>query len=180
MMSDCNKAVLLIIDVQQKLFPVMSHSDDLKIALTKLTKGIKTLEIPILLTEQYPEGLGPTIPELRDLIPDVNAILKRSFSCCQSDDFISALQRLKRKQVIVCGIEAHICVWQTCMDLIMNGYDVFLVADAISSRNTFDKELTLRVLEKEGVHLRSVEMLLFELLQTSLHEKFKTISRIIK
>ena len=117
MMSDCNKAVLLIIDVQQKLFPVMSHSDDLKIALTKLTKGIKTLEIPILLTEQYPEGLGPTIPEIAELLPGAESptVLPLEEAdgkvavhvVCRENVFWSTLEDLKKarnilNEIIIC------------------------------------------------------------------------------
>ena len=173
-------SVLVVIDIQEKLFPAMSESELLLDTTLKLVKGIDTLGIPILLTEQYPKGLGRTVNEIRELIPNVNVIEKRSFSCCANDDFMNVLKMVDRKQVLVCGIEAHVCVFQTCLDLIDAGYDVYLVADAVSSRKTDDRELALRVLEKENVMLRSVEMALFELLQTSRHEKFKTISRIIK
>ncbi|MBU1065903.1 isochorismatase family protein, partial [bacterium] len=136
--------------------------------------------IPIIITEQYPKGLGATVSEIHELIPDIEAVEKRSFSCCFNENFMSVLENLNRKQVLVSGIETHVCVYQTCVDLLESGYDVFLIADAVSSRKQDDKDLAIRVLEKEGVELRRVEMALFELIKTSQHEKFKDISTIIK
>lgn len=180
MKLDCGQSVLLIIDVQQRLFAVMDGQDELLAAVVKLIKGARALEIPVILTEQYPEGLGPTNPAISELIPDIKAFEKRSFSCCLDENFMKALEKTKRKQVLVSGMEAHICVYQTCIDLLKAGYEVYLVADAVSSRKESDKELAIRVLEREGVQLRSVEMALFELIKTSRHEKFRAISKIIK
>lgn len=180
MKLDCHQSVLLIIDVQQKLLPVIEGYHELIISMTKLLKGIQTLEIPIIITEQYPRGLGATISEIRKLIPDVEPVEKQSFSCCFNENFMSVLDKLNRKQILVSGIETHVCVYQTCIDLLEKGYAVFLMVDAVSSRKQDDKDLAIRVLEKEGVQLRSVEMALFELLNTSLHAQFKKISTIIK
>lgn len=174
------QALLLIIDVQTKLVSVMSGVKQLIGRLIPLIKGIQLLNIPMIYTEQYPKGLGPTIPEILDLLPNGERFEKQSFSCCLSSDFNKALQRHQRHQILVAGIEAHVCVFQTCQDLLRAGYDVYLIADAIASRRESDQQLAIRVLETSGIHLRSTEMALFELLRTSRHEKFKEISTIIK
>ena len=175
-----DQTVLLIIDVQQKLLPVMNGSGELIASVIRLVKGVRSLEIPIIVTEQYPKGLGLTVSEIRELVPDIEPVEKRSFSCCLNENFKSVLASLNRKQVLISGIETHVCVYQTCVDLLESGYDVYLIVDAVSSRKQSDKDLALRVLEKEGVQLRSVEMALFELLKTSGHSKFREISKIIK
>ncbi|MBU1063873.1 hydrolase [bacterium] len=180
MKLNSDKSVLLIIDVQEKLLPVMSEVSRLMTSMTKLVRGIQLLEIPIILTEQYSRGLGATVSEIRELIPDIRPVEKRSFSCCFNENFMSVLDKLNRKQILVSGIETHVCVYQTCIDLLEKGYAVFLMVDAVSSRKQDDKDLAIRVLEKEGVQLRSVEMALFELIQTSQHVKFKELSTIIK
>jgi len=171
---------LLVIDVQSRLLPVMREPQILLENLIKAVKGFQLLEIPILLTEQYPKGLGPTVPQLNTLLSSLKPIEKNSFSCCNEEKFLTNLSNLKRRQVVVCGIEAHICVCQTCLDLKNRGYEVFLLTDAIASRKSSDRELTLRVLEKEGINLTGVEMALFTLLKTIRHPKFKEIASIIK
>ena len=171
---------LLVIDVQSRLLPVMHEPQTLLENLIKAIKGFQLLEIPILLTEQYPQGLGPTVPELRSLLSSQNPIEKNSFSCCNEEKFLTELRSLNRSQVVVCGIEAHICVCQTCLDLQNRGYEVFLLTDAIASRKNSDRELTLRVLEKEGINLTGVEMALFSLLETCRHPRFKEIAAVIK
>jgi len=169
-----------MIDVQSRLIPAMNGKDQLLTNMVKAVKGFQILGLPLIVTEQYRKGLGPTLPELSEIITTFNPIEKRTFSCCGDDSFLKELKRIKRKQIIVCGIEAHVCVYQTCRDLLDLGHEVFLLTDAVSSRNVDDKRLTIRILESMGVQLRSVEMALFELLDTSLHAKFKKISTIIK
>lgn len=175
-----DQTLLLIIDVQEKLVPVMSGAPDLIGRLVTLIKGIHLLNIPVIYTEQYPKGLGATVPEIRDLFKKEERCEKQSFSCCLNADFNEALRRHKRHQILVSGIETHVCVFQTCLDLLAAGYAVYLVVDAVASRKECDSSLAIRVLENSGVNLRSVEMVLFELLQTSRHEKFKEVSRLIK
>ena len=171
---------MVIVDVQSRLFPAMNGKDQLLTNLVKAVKGFQLLGLPLIVTEQYRKGLGPTLPELSEIITIFNPVEKRTFSCCEDDSFLDELKRIKRKQVIICGIEAHVCVYQTCRDLLDLGYVVFLLTDAVSSRNVDDKRLTVRILESMGVQLRSVEMALFELIHTSLHPKFKELTSIIK
>ena len=175
-----NQSVLVMIDVQSRLFPAMNGKDQLLTNLVKAVKGFQLLGLPLIVTEQYRKGLGPTLPELSEIMPTFNPIEKRAFSCCGDDSFLDELKRIKRKQVIVCGIEAHVCVYQTCRDFLDLGHEVFLLTDAVSSRNSDDKQLAIRVLESMSVQLRSVEMALFELIHTSLHPKFKELTSIIK
>ncbi|HCK99599.1 MAG TPA: hydrolase, partial [Candidatus Marinimicrobia bacterium] len=165
--------VLILIDVQTRLFPVMSGKAELLENLLKIVRGFNVLQIPVIVTQQYTKALGPTLPELAGNIHNFQPIEKRAFSCCGEGPFLDELKRIKRKQVIVGGIEAHVCVYQTCCDLLGLGYEVFLLTDAVSSRNINDKRLTIRVLGSIGVQIRSVEMALFELLKTSTHPKFK-------
>jgi len=175
-----DQSVLIMIDVQSRLIPAMNGKDQLLTNLVKAVKGFQLLGLPLIVTEQYRKGLGPTLPELSEIIKPFNPIEKRTFSCCGDDSFLDELKRIKRKQVIACGIEAHVCVYQTCRDLLDLGHDVFLLTDAVSSRNINDKQLAIRVLESMDVQLRSVEMVLFELIHTSLHPKFKELTSIIK
>jgi nicotinamidase-related amidase len=138
------------------------------------------LEIPILLTEQYPKGLGPTLPEIKELLPDVKPIEKVSFNCCDEEVFCQALEALKRKQVLIAGIEAHICVYQTAMALFRAGYEVQVVGDSVASREPENKLVCLLKMGAAGVSPTTVEMALFELLKVAKGDKFKQISNIVK
>jgi nicotinamidase-related amidase len=171
---------LLLIDFQERLFPAMHDKDKLLRNVVKLVQGAKVLEIPILLTEQYPKGLGPTIPEIKSLIPDIKPVEKVCFNCCDEDQFCSALDGLKRKQVLIAGIEAHICVYQTALALVGAGYDVQVVGDCVASREPENKVTALSRMVGEGVSLTTMEMALFELLKEAKGDKFKQISNIVK
>jgi nicotinamidase-related amidase len=171
---------LLLIDFQEKLFPAMHDKDKLLRNVVKLVQGAKVLEIPIMITEQYPKGLGPTIPEIKALIPDIKPVEKVCFNCCDEDLFCSALDGLKRKQVLIAGIEAHICVYQTALALVGAGYDVQVVGDCVASREPENKVTALSRMVGEGVSLTTMEMALFELLKEAKGDKFKQISNIVK
>jgi nicotinamidase-related amidase len=174
------ETLLIVIDVQERLLPVMAEQAELLENLLKLIQGIQVLRIPILVTEQYPKGLGPTIRELRELITPFTAIEKRSFSCCGIDSFQQALERSGRRQLLVCGIEAHVCVYQTSLDLLVEEYSVHVLTDGVSSRRLSNKTLALEKLAHLGAQLTSVEMALFELLQNAEGDAFKRISAIVK
>ncbi len=171
---------LLIVDVQGNLAQQMHDKEALFTSMRKLIKGIQVLGIPTLWVEQNPQGLGPTIPEIADILSDSQPISKMSFSCCGSDGFIRALKALDRKQVLITGIEAHICVYQTAMDLVNLGYDVQVVADAVSSRTVENKKIALKKMRDAGVGLTSVEITMFELLKVAEGELFKEILKIVK
>ena len=175
-----DNTVLLLIDYQERLFPVMHDKEKLLNNVVKLVKGALALEIPIIVTEQYPKGLGPTIPEIKGLIPDFKAVEKVCFSCCEEPAFLERLGGLKRKQVLVAGIEAHICVYQTAVALAKAGYQVEVVSDGVASREPDNRAVALSRLGMMGILHTSVEMALFELLKIAKGDKFKAISAIVK
>ncbi|MCK4448107.1 MAG: hydrolase, partial [Candidatus Marinimicrobia bacterium] len=129
-----NQTVLVVIDVQSKLLPVIYDYPALVENIKKVIQGAQILGIPVVLTEQYPEGLGLTVDEIRETLSEYNPIEKMSFSCCGEENFIEKIKQLNRNKILVCGIEAHVCIYQTCMDLLSEGYEVHLLVDAISSR----------------------------------------------
>jgi len=172
--------VLLVVDVQEKLVRVMSDRQVLIENLEKIIKGAQVLGIPILLTEQNLEGLGMTIPEVAHLLPDIQRIRKFSFSCCGSDRFIQTLKRVNRKQVLISGIETHVCVYQTAADLLNLGYEVQVVTDAVSSRTAENRHIGLERIKDAGAALTSTETALFELLRVAEGAKFKELLKIVK
>lgn len=179
-MFTAEDTALLIIDIQEKLFQVIHEKENLSANTVKLVKGIKSLDIPIILTEQNPAGLGSTLPEISSLLPDIEPITKFDFSCCKEEAFLHKLDDLKRNQIVLCGIETHICVYQTALDLADMGYEVQVVTDCVSSRIPANREVALTRMELEDIMPTSTEMILFEILGTAKHEKFKEISAIIK
>jgi nicotinamidase-related amidase len=172
--------VLVLIDFQERLFPVMQDKEKLLTNTVKLTKGAVALEIPVIVTEQYPKGLGPTLPEIKSLLPNFKAVEKTCFSCCDEPAFMETLGALKRRQIIVAGIEAHICMYQTCAALAKAGYQVEAAADCVSSREIENKNTALTKLGLMGIPPTSAEMALFELLKAAKGDKFKAISAIVK
>ena len=172
--------VLIVVDVQEKLAHVMSEKRVLLENLEKIIKGAQILGIPILLTEQSPEELGPTIPEIARLLPNIQPVRKLSFSCCGSNRFMQALKALSRKQVLITGIEMHVCVYQTAVDLLNLEYEVQVVADAVSSRTVENRQIGLAKIRDAGAALTSMETALFELLKVAEGAKFKEILKIVK
>jgi len=179
-MLTLENAALLVIDVQGKLAQLMHGRETLFENLQRMIKGAQILGIPIIWTEQNPKGLGPTIPEVAHFLSDCQPIGKLSFSCCGDEDFMQKLRSLNRKQILITGIEAHICVYQTAMDLINLGYEVEVVADAVSSRTVENKEIGLEKVRGGGGKLTSTETAIFELLKVAEGEKFKEILQIMK
>jgi nicotinamidase-related amidase len=173
--------VLIIIDIQGKLAHLMFQKETLFANAEKIIQGAQVLEIPIIWTEQVPEKLGPTIPELAGLLAEsVRPISKACFSCCDQPSFMAELAALDRRQVLLAGIETHICVYQTALDLLQAGYEVQVVADAVSSRTAENRQLGLQRMQAAGAILTSTEMALFELLRVAAGPKFKAINQIVK
>ena len=179
-MLTTDNSVLLVIDVQEKVFRAINQKERLLDNLQRLIKGIKVLEIPILLTEQYPQGLGTTIPEIAQLLLDSKPIPKICFSCCGDAGFLQELKKLNRKQVLIAGIESHVCVYQTDADLFAADYEVYTVSDAIFSRTDQNRDIGLKMMTQLGAKLTSTEAALFELLKVAKSDKFKAISQIVK
>jgi nicotinamidase-related amidase len=173
-------SVLLVIDVQEKLFRVMYRKEQLADNLQRLIKGILVMEIPILVTEQYPRGLGATIPEVAQLLPDTKPLPKVSFSCCGDEAFLQAFKKLNRKKVLIAGIESHVCVYQTAADLLASGYEVYIVNDAVAARTEQNRDTGIKMLLQSGAKLTATEAALFELLKVAKGEKFKAINQIVK
>jgi nicotinamidase-related amidase len=172
--------VLVMVDIQSKLWNIMYEKEALLENARKLISGAQILRIPIILTEQNPNGLGPTLPELTQLMPEVKPIPKFSFSCCQNEGFHRAVNDLNRRQVLICGIESHICVYQTTLELLKSGYEVQVVADVVSSRVVRNREIALARMQSEGAKLTVVEMVLYELLRTAESPKFKEMLKVVK
>ncbi|MCA9523681.1 MAG: isochorismatase family protein, partial [Myxococcales bacterium] len=146
----------------------------------KAILGARALQLPLLCTEQVPDKLGPTVPELAEHLGDVQPIAKRAFSCAGDAGFNAALEATGRRQVLLCGIETHICVYQTARDLIGRSYQVHLLADAVSSRNATNRAVALETMRSLGARLTTVEMALFEMLGVAEGEVFRQVSRIVK
>ncbi len=179
-MLDKNNVVLVIIDVQGKLFQIMHKKNDLFENLEKMIRGAKVLDIPIIWNEQLPEKLGETAPEIKSLLTDFEPVIKECFSCWGDQNFVMKLKNLNRKQVLVVGIETHVCVYQTTADLLKQGYEVHVVTDAVSSRTKSDKKRGLEKMKDLGAQLTSVEMALFEMLEIASGPQFKQIIKIVK
>lgn len=179
-MFTADNAALVIIDMQEKLFRVMYEKEALSSNIQKLIKGSQIMDIPIILTEQNPDGLGLTIPEISKILSGPHPIPKFSFSCYADDGFWRELEALHHKQILITGIETHICVYQTAIDLLSSGYEVQIVTDCVSSRTLENRDLALSRMNLEGAILTSTEMVLFELLKTAKDDKFKAISAIVK
>ena len=179
-MLSIENTVLLVIDVQEKLSRVMYQREKFIDNLQKLIRGIQVLDVPIIVTEQYPQGLGPTIPEIAPLLNNIQPLPKLSFSCNGDENFARRFEALNRKQVLVSGIESHVCVYQTVADLINLGYEVHVVTDAVSSRTLENREIGFNMMNRLGAILTSTETVLFDLLKVAKGEKFKAISQIVK
>ncbi len=179
-MLTTDKAILVVIDMQGKLAQSMYGKEQLFENVQKIIKGAQVLGLPLLLTEQNPKGLGPTIPEIADLVPGVRRIPKLSFSCCGDESFSKELSGLQRRQVLLSGIEAHVCLYQTTVDLVGSGYEVHVLADAVSSRTADNKAIGLQKMRDAGASITSVETALFELLRAAEGPAFKQIISIVK
>ena len=179
-MLDIANACLIVVDVQGKLAELMHEKEDLFKNIEILIKTAKILEIPILCCRQVPKALGPTVPRIAELLADCQPIDKATFSCCGEENFKTALTALNRRQIILTGIETHVCIYQTATDLLAEGYSVHLPADAVSSRTLANKQIPLQRLTAQRANITSTEMTLFELLKTAENPSFKQIEKLIK
>ena len=173
------KTALLIIDVQSRIIDVMQNKESLVQNIVKLIKGMNILDVPVFYTEQYPKGLGETIPEIKHELAS-EAIQKMSFSCSGAGDLFKELIDKNISQVVVCGIESHVCVQQTVLDLLENGFQVNVAADAVSSRKEFDYQTALDRMRANKAEITTTESILFELLNICGTSQFKEIISIIK
>ena len=179
-MVDIKNCCLAVVDVQGKLAQLMYEKDGLFKNIGILIRAAKILDIPILWCQQVPDALGPTVPEIAELLEGIEPINKSAFSCCGDEQFNSRLEQLGRRHVILCGIETHVCIYQTAADLLGKGFAVEVAAHAVSSRTAANRQVGLERMAVDGANLTSVEMLLFELLKDARHPKFRQIAKLVK
>jgi len=179
-MIDLKNCCLVVVDVQGKLAQLMYDNQTLFKNIEILIKAARALSIPVIWCQQVPEALGPTIPQIAELLSGDQPINKSSFSCCGDEQFIDRLNTLNRSNIILCGIETHVCIYQTALDLLAKGKHVTVVADAVSSRTQENKQLALNRMKLKGVDISSVEMTLFELIRTAKHPQFRDIAKLVK
>jgi len=180
MRIDREKTIALIVDVQEKLTPHIRDNEALLERIQVLIKGLQHLGIPMVLNEQYKKGLGLTVGAVKSLIPDVKSYEKTTFSCCQNTPTLTHILESGRRTAIVMGMETHICVMQTCIDLVASGIHPVLVVDCVGSRFQLDHDIAIKRLTQEGVTLATTESVLFELCKNSKDEAFKEISALVK
>lgn len=179
-MLKLDDTAVVIIDIQGKLAKIVHQSKELLDNVEKLIKGAQILDVPILWLEQYPKGLGPTSEQLKQHLTDQTPIEKITFSACKNEEFQEALNKVDKKSYLVAGIETHICVYQTVCELLSLGKEVEVVVDGVSSRTLQNKEIGIEKMKSLGAKVTSVEMALYELMETAKHPKFKEISNLIK
>jgi len=179
-MLEIQKCCLVVVDVQGRLAQLMHERENLFKNIQILINAAKILDIPIIWCQQCPKALGDTVPQIAELLSGNETINKASFSCCGQDQFNIKLNSLNRSQVILCGLETHICIYQTAVDLSKKGFDVNVIADAVSSRTMENKQIALARIAAEGTSVSCTEMALFELLKTADHPSFKQIAKLIK
>jgi nicotinamidase-related amidase len=177
---DISNSVLVVIDIQERLLPSIADNERLLASLDKLISGCTLLGLPIIWTEQLPHKLGPTVTELAELMPGIVPITKSAFGCADSEEFVRVLNETGCSHVLLCGIEAHICVYQTSAQLLKAGYEVSVITDAIGSRNDSNLNLAIRCMENNGASLSGVEMALFELQKIAEGESFRQLLKIVK
>lgn len=170
----------LIIDVQERLLPAMDQGPQVLDRIHLLIDGLKLLGLPFLISEQYPRGLGPTLPSVSQRLPRAPILPKVSFSACDDPGLAEALLSSGRKNIVLCGVEAHVCVQQTAIDLAALEFRPVVVADGVTSRRPRDADLALGRMRSEGVVVTGVESLLFELTRTAGTDTFKLISKLVK
>jgi nicotinamidase-related amidase len=175
-----DKTALLVIDIQERLFPFISENEKLVRNVPILIEGIKVLDIPVFVTEQYVRGLGETIPSIAKAIEGIPRVEKMAFSCCDEPTFMEKLALSGKDHVIITGIESHVCVLQTTLDLLANGFRPVIVEDCVSSRKLNDKAIAIERMRKEGAIITTYESLLFELLRYSGTDQFRAISKLVK
>jgi nicotinamidase-related amidase len=176
-----NEAILVVVDVQEKFMPVLFEPQRLVSACQLLIGGAKILGLPILVTEQLPEKLGPTVNELREVLgSDYRPIIKAEFSAFANESFRRTFAATERTQLILCGIEAHVCIRQTTLDALALGYEVFLVEDAVSSRYEFLYRSGVQSCVEAGAKRANAEAVLFELMATAEHPQFREVQNLVK
>ncbi|MDT8438987.1 MAG: hydrolase [Wenzhouxiangellaceae bacterium] len=173
-------SVLVVVDVQGKLARLMHESDAMIRQQQIFINACRLLDVPVIWAEQLPDKLGATVDELQPALEGLAPCAKSSFGCWGDAGLRARIEATARRQVLLIGIEAHVCVWQTAAALTEAGFDVHLIADAVSSRSAFNRDIAFRRMERAGVHLSNVEMALFELMGDASHPKFRDVTKLLK
>ena len=179
-MLKADQAALVIVDIQGKLATLMYEKDRLFANVVRMVRASRVLDIPILWNEQLPDKLGGTVPEIAEALSDHEPLVKETFSCWDNPVFVEKLKATGRKQVLLTGIETHICVYQTAVHLLEQGFEVFLMIDAVSSRLEHNYHLGVQRIHELGAILTSVEMSLFEMFKVAKGDQFREIVKIVK
>ena len=179
-MLTIEKALLVIVDIQGKLASVVDESEKHNAAAMKMIAGGLALDLPILLTAQAPQKIGHTTQQVRELLPSQHEFARMGFSVLSSSELKQELKDSGRTQIILCGFESHICIYQSAIELMELGYEVFVLVDAVSSRDPQNKAYILQELRAEGAHLVNVETVLYALMRDANHPAFKTVARIVR
>lgn len=178
---DPKRTALAVIDVQESFRPHIPDFSELAARVALVTRAAQLLGLPVVVTEQYPKGLGHTAGEIRAVLPEnFEAVEKTAFSSCGAHEFVARLEQARARQVLLCGIEAHVCVNQTAHDLLARGYQVHLLTDCISSRSPQNRQVGIEKMRQSGALPASTELALFELMRDARHEQFKAIQKLIK
>ena len=173
-------SMLIVVDVQGRLATLMWNKDAFLENVVRMIRGAKVLEIPILWNEQLPDKLGSTVAQVREALTGLEPLVKNTFSCCGNPAFMKALRESHRTQVLLVGMESHVCVYQTAMDLLQSRYEVHVVADAVSSRTAENRHIGIAKINDAGGKITSVETALFEMLRVAEGENFKRVIQIVK
>ena len=176
MIIDRDRSMLLVLDLQEKMVPAIHEYEEVVANATWLVRAAQKFGVPVGATEQYAKGLGPTIPKVRALLPEAAIAAKKRFSCAAAQ-CIAALPGSDRAQFILTGVETHVCVLQSALELVEEGKEVYVVADAVGSRRVFDRDMALSRMGREGVHIVTREMVVFEWLVEADTPLFRTISK---
>jgi len=178
---DGEKTVLVVVDLQETFRSPINDFAQIVSRVSMVVRGFQTLDLPIIITEQYPKGLGRTAEEILFLMPtEFEFIEKSAFSSCGASSFMEKLRATGASQVVLCGLETHICINQTAHDLLNENFEVHLLTDCVGSRFSQDKEAALRKMQMSGVVPSTVETALFELLRGAKHEQFRAIQNLVK
>ncbi|MGB1931334.1 MAG: hydrolase [Mariniblastus sp.] len=183
LLMNVDDTAVLVIDAQEKLMPLISNHDEIQTNIIKLLRGAKALGVTMAATEQYPQGLGATVAPIRKELESSEFLPiseKTMFSCRQCEGLLTKLSKSGIQNILLCGIETHICIAQSAIDLMSLGFRTFICADAVGSRNTFDHQLGINRMADSGAVITTTEAAIFEMCMDSKNEAFKTISKLVQ
>lgn len=180
MLMDRGDSLLLVIDVQERLLPVMETPETVTDNISLLLAAAREMAVSVLVSEQYPKGLGPTVDVLRSQVEEREVLPKMAFSCAGDVAIADAIAASGRRNIVICGIEAHVCVLQSALGFLRDGYGVCVTADAVSSRRADSRETALKRMASNGVEIVTTEMVVFEWLHHAGTPEFKALSKLIK